>query len=237
MDCRYLELSLSQLEDFKKGLEDGKLWSNIYTLLKEPDLLCGIIRLLENSNENDESEEHLSQAIYSTTSMFIAKISVNDKYRAYEIVKLIRNEISDIILKYNELFLDFKHSKNNHLTGKEIKIITDSIALETEESADITWNEENDERLNATTDLYIVATIKPDIIDNEDSLIDSVLDEINDIDLGEYKEILIKRAELHAKLTIDDFKEHKDAVVVSMADYLTGAAEAIKIIKENKTGK
>lgn len=37
MDYKHIILTPQQLTEFKLGLKEGKLWSIIYTLLKEPD--------------------------------------------------------------------------------------------------------------------------------------------------------------------------------------------------------
>lgn len=233
MDCRLLELTKEQLVTFKNGLEEGKLWSSIYTFLKEPDVLCGLVGIEEKDGSIEDKDERLFQSVYSTTSMFIAKISVEDKYRAYNIVKLIRTELCEKLSSYNEIFIEFKHSNEALLSRKDIRIIIDPIKHVTEDGTEINWNASTDARHNATTDVYIIGTVKPVKVLKEEEMIDTVLDEINDIDLGEYKDILIKRAEQHAKMTIEDYKENQDIVVVSMADYLAGAAEAIKIMKAN----
>lgn len=234
MIYRNLKIEKDQLEEVKDGIEEGKLWSSIYTLLKEPDYLCGIIRLVEKNKKKELDEEKLSHAIYHSQSMFIAKINVDDNNRTNEIVELVKTKICDKISEYNYFFLEFKHSKENILTEEEVKLITDPIFKATEEETSVNWNVHRDERLKATTDLYIVATFLSKKRDREEDMIDCLLDEINDIDLGEYKNILIKKAEQHAKQIIDDYEEHLDAVVFSMEDFLTGAAEAIKILKNEK---
>lgn len=198
MDCGYLKLSSVQLEDFKKGLKRGELWSKIYTLFKEPDHLCELAKSFENGNESNKEDESLRQSVDSTTSMFIAKISVEDKYRAYNIVKLLRTEICNNISIFNELYIEFGHSKKSPLSGKEVKIITDPIFNATMEGTVITWDAFSDERLNKTTDLYIIGTVKAVRVFNEET-IDDVLKDSSDIELGENKNNLLKRAELHRK--------------------------------------
>lgn len=160
------------------------------------------------------------------------KISVDDKYRAYNAVKLIRNELIKDISIYDKIFIDSWCSIDKPISGKEKRIITDPLKFVINNGT-ITWNENFDERLNPTTDLYVIATMKAVKETDKNDIIDAVLDEINDIDLGEYKNILLKKAVFHTNLTIDDYEKHPDEVIVSMADYLTGAAEAIKILKNN----
>lgn len=64
-----------------------------------------------------------------------------------------------------------------------------------------------------------------------------MLQGINELELGEFKEELIQCAKYHAYEAIGDPEEHMDAVVNVMTDYLTGASVMWMLMNEKEKNK
>lgn len=241
MDCKYLYLTNDQLGELRDGIADGELWSLIYSYLKEPEELCEITRQNEIGMEMDEDDETLSRSIYGAKSVFVAKLSVDDENRVDDCIKLLKDEIINKLHKDGSVFLYAHYSEENKLTVKQFCKIADPIDCFLNGEGSLSGVRCYDDREERTTDLYLVEVEKGDCVIDEDEVIDDVLDEINKLDFGEYRDVLLKKAEDYAKLTIGDPENHKDAVVVCMINYLNGASETLKLVKENsqksKSGK
>ena len=62
---------------------------------------------------------------------------------------------------------------------------------------------------------------------------DVFLDEMNEVNLGEYDDVLRKQADDYAKSSIGDPDNHSDAVAEAIVDFLKGAEVAIELSTNN----
>lgn len=242
MDCRYLYLTNNQLEELRDGIADGKLWSIIYCYLKEPEEFCDYIEETElNARSIDLMDLELGQNIDTAKSVFVAKIAVANDNRVEDMVELIKDEMLSQIQPFDIFYLFFCTPEEDLITDDEANVLIDLLGDRLKDNSIVNWVRNYDIREEGFTDLYMVGIEKGKLIDDEDEVIDEILDEINDLDFGEYRDVLIKNADQHAKNTIGDLESYKDAVVACMLDYLHGASEALKLVSKNtkksKSGK
>lgn len=175
---------------------------------------------------NDVDSENLVHFIKYADSVFLCEVEMSVENRVSDFSELFESEVSSYLSKADEVFLVFVCPDDNPLTDNELEEIQN---FENEKF----WSCLNyqDSQITDITLLYIIAIKEREGVNDENEVIDSELDDITDIPLGEYKVILRKQASDYAKSVVADSENHTDAALGCMTDFLCGASAAIELSK------
>lgn len=178
----------------------------------------------------DEDSSHIADSIKNAESVFLIEGETPVKGRIQEVSELIKGELSQYLSSADIVFLLFISPEKKRLTLKEVKAIQDL-----NDGDDHFWSCLNYEyyKLKDETRLYIIAINEKEGVHDEAEEMDVFLDDMNEVFLGEYNNVLRKQADDYAKSSIGDPDNHSDAVAGVIVDFLNGASVAIELSKNN----
>ena len=212
MEYRYKTLSYSELKELKFGITPENVCSRIFHYFDLPNGLA------------EEDSDALVSSINDAESVFMAEINDDVENRVAEITGLINGELSQYLSLADDVFLVFVSPKDKKLSDSELETFQNL----SEEKFWVCLNYHN-AQIQDSTYLYIIAIKVKDGTRDINEAIDAFLDDINDINLGEYDKVLKKKAEERALSIIVDSENHADAVVDVMLHFLEGAEAAIEL--------
>ena len=182
---------------------------------------------LPNVNGLEEADsENLAHFIKYADSVFLCEVEMSVENRVSDFSELCQSELSSYLSKSDDVFLLFVSPDDNQLTDEELEIIQNF-------GNEKFWSVLNYQNplITDITLLYIIAIKERERVNGESEVIDSELDDITDIPLGEYKVILRKQASDYAKSVVVEPENHADAALGCMTDFLHGASAAIELSK------
>lgn len=218
MDYDYRKLNYGELKQMQLGLTPENVCSRVFDYFGFPNAqgLC------------DEDSSHIADSIKNAESVLLIDGETPVKGRIQEVTELIKGELSQYLSAADNVYLLFVSPPKKRLTLKEEKAIQDL-------NDDHFWcclNYEN-YKLKDETRLHIIAINEKEGVHDEAEEMDVFLDEMNEVNLGEYNDVLRKQADDYAKSTIGDPDNHSDAVAEAIVDFLKGAEVAIELSTNN----
>lgn len=217
MEYDYHKLTYGELKQMQLGLTPENVCSRVFNYFGFPNARGWC----------DEDSSHIADSIKNAESVLLFDGETSVKNRIQEVSELIKGELSHLLTADN-VYLLFVSPPKKRLTLKEEKAIQDL-------NDDHFWcclNYEN-YKLKDETRLYIIAINEKEGVHDEAEEMDVFLDEMNEVNLGEYNDILRKQADDYAKSSIVDPDNHSDAVAETIVDFLKGAEIAIELSTNN----
>ena len=214
MEYDYHKLTYGELKQMQLGLTPENVCSRVFNYFGFPNARGWC----------DEDSSHIADSIKNAESVLLFDGETSVKNRIQEVSELIKGELSQYLSTADNVYLLFVSPPKKRLTLKEEKAIQDL-------NDDHFWcclNYEN-YKLKDETRLHIIAINEKEGVHDEAEEMDVFLDEMNEVNLGEYDNVLKKQAEERAKSIIVDSEKHADAVVDVMLHFLEGAAAAIEL--------
>lgn len=218
MEYGYKTLDYSELRQLQYDLTPENVCSRIFRYFDFP----------QKKRLNDVDSFYLADSIEDAESVFLAEVEVSVKDRIQEVSQLLKGELLQFLSSANKVYLVFVSPSKKRLTNDELKVIQNT---EDYNFYDYKfWCCLNYEyyKFKDVTRLYIIAVKSKESVHDEDEMMNNVLDEINDIPLGEYRDILVKQANDYCKSA----ENHSVEIIPDMADFLQGAAAAIELYEK-----
>ena len=214
----YKTLDYSELKQLQYDLTPENVCHRIFRYFDFP----------QSKRVNEEDSFYLADSIENAESVFLAQVEVSVKNRIQDVSQLLKGELLQFLSSANKVYLVFVSPSKKHLTNDELKAIQN---IEDYNFNDYKfWCCLNYEyyKFKGVTRLYIIAVKSKDDAYDEDEMMNNVLDKINNIPLGEYRDILVKQANDYCKSA----ENHSVEILPDMADFLQGAAAAIELYEK-----
>lgn len=222
-----VKLSNRQLLELKDSAKEHEIWSVPLEALNEPSFKLDILNDIE-AGEGVDFKDYL-KAIDEAQEAHVQCIKVSNE-KPYKLLADIlgKNKMADIIYDSSTILFQLVTSEESLPETKDLQLIIDSLSRFSVPGTTILWQYQGVNLKKNIAELFIIYLINGD--SRTDEMVNDLLDEINDIELGDLKNELIKEAEKYAKEGIEEPELHKDAVLCSMADFLHGAEATIKLM-------